>query len=332
MSERAQNLYAEIMASQSLIIWNQQQVEAKRFGYEQVSSMLNSFLPAVEKGFLLDFTTLNYLVPKRPYHCPYSVKDDKDTQYIQGEALRPLYTYSRRDEKTGKVTQEPINVNSLNVPLVCAAREQYLERLGKEVRPLFNHSPHTKTSWMLDIKITSDIFLSNLHRPLIKGSWMLDPTMERTRNLLKDFTHQEWYETPPLVDMPMYLPMFKGKTFALSTKDEFFTFGKVKARDPDWDLKDPLVAEPSSPETIPATFARIEKLNSLLVLVDRLNPRHLFTRDYVMDSKASYLQKKDESVLSRDILRHIKDFKKYDSSVRALLLTKRGIFPGFPGI
>jgi len=329
MSERASNLYAEIMATQSLNEWNQQLNEAKRFGYEQVQNMLHNFLPKVEKGFLLDFTTLNYMIPKRPYSCPYSIPDTKDVKYLQTEATFPLYTYSELNERTKILEDHPININLMNVPLVCAAREQYLDRLGRDIRPLFNHSVHTKMSWLLDIRITSDILQQDKTRPMVKGAWMLDPTMKRTRDFLTDMSLRPWNYDHKVLDMPLWLPIFKGKVFSLATKDEFFTFGKVKSRDPDWDLKDSLVAEPNDPVTIPATFERLDQLARFLVLVDRMNPRQLFRREFLKDDKP---HARKASVLSRDILKHITSFKKYDSNLKTLLLSKGGIVPGFPGV
>jgi len=299
MSERAQNLYVEVMSSQSLNEWNKQYKEAKRFGSEQVQNMLHSILPKVETEFL-GLSTLNYIVPKRPINCPFSVPDSKDTRLLQQEMTRNLYYYTEQ-QPNGSSKEIGLGINSMNVPLVCAAREQYLDRLMAEFRPLMSPSIHTKGSWLLDIKISVDLRVGS-----------------------------QWdYAKAPQLDLPLWLPMFKGKVFALSSEDEFFTFGKVKSREPEWDQKKSLVAEPSDPVTIPATFERLSFLQSILILADRLSLEALFKREFLKDDKP---HAKKASVLSRNISKHIKEFRKYDTNLKTLLLSKGGIVPGFPGV
>jgi hypothetical protein len=318
MSDRAMNLYADIMSSQSLNQWNKEYKEAKRFGSESLQTMIHTYLPLVSE-FIRD----NEGPKVQGFIGPCDIRGSMEFQKAHKALLEPLYTFSEPDPKDPtKNIDVTFDVNMINVPLVCAAREQYLDRLGKEVRPLLTFSPHTKRSWMLDIGTTIDLVLGSKHNV----SWIVDINKDTLPDAIRLVS-----ETPMVkqLDIPLWLPIFAGKAFCLSTKDEFYTFGKVTSREAEWDCKKPLVCEQGDPVTIPATFARLERLASFIRLAAQLNPAVLFKRSY--DTNKPSLQK-DSPNLSRDIRRHIKEFRKYDSSFYSLLFYEREHSSSFPSL
>lgn len=338
LSTRAAETYVSLLSSQILIKWDKEYHAAKKFGAESLSSMIHWYLPRLD-GYLQRNV---YSKSGKLHTCPYWGADEEwfaDPKVplnpegklmsawrdLFREARKPLYSYEEWNPQKAKNETKEIHIDYLNVPLVCAAREQYLERLGKELRPLLSYSRLAKTSWILDLKISSDMAVLNQLGPdRIQKAWMID-----SRCLT--WKEKETTNHFPNLDVPLFLPLFKGQVFALSTQDEFYTYGKVTSRDPYWDMKEALVPEPSTPWTLPATYERLFKIESILNIASQLQPERMLVREYLTDEQKKSKYRSDK--FNRTILKHVKAFYKHlGPEFTRLLQIKGGIFPGLPGV
>jgi hypothetical protein len=322
LSQRAQEAYVSILSSQVLNEWNHEVSKAKRFGSENLQTMIHYYLPALEDFLSRDcpyFGAEEELLrdPRLPLKEDGLLMDS--WRAVWKKWREPLYFYSEYCDKKKRNIERKIHIDILNVPLVCAAREQYLDRLGSEVRSVLSPSIRTKGTWLLDIDISVKLRDAN-PRPILRHGYEIP--------LWVIPTSPKWTEKN--VDMPLWLPIFPFKSFCLSTKDEFITFGKVTSRDPSWDGKEPLVAEQGDPITLPATYARLEMLNNFLELGRRLQPEKMLVREYLKD--ASYTGKTSMK-MNRFLIKHLKSFKRFSlPNFQDLLHSKGGIVPGFPGV